>query len=147
MNNISIARIEKSISPKFLINGETGCWEWIGYIDRGGYARLNINYVSENAHRVLYTLIKGNIPSGLTIDHLCKIRHCINPEHLEPVTLRENIRRGTPHNRIKTYCVHGHKFTFKNTYTNKLTGKRTCRTCQREYQYEWQHGRRQHCAI
>ncbi len=66
------------------------CWEWKGALDSGGYGMIR----GEMAHRYAYKLFKGDIPTGLTIDHLCRNRKRVNPNHLEPVTNRENIRRG-----------------------------------------------------
>jgi DNA-binding CsgD family transcriptional regulator len=72
------------------------CWVWIRYIDKkGGYALMGGHKLGDTklAHRYFYTLIKGPIPEGLELDHLCKVRCCVNPNHLEPVTPRENVRR------------------------------------------------------
>ena len=67
-----------------------GCWIWRGRIAPNGYGRLGSKY----AHRVMYELHVGPIPTGLDVDHLCRVRHCVNPRHLEPVTRSENLRRG-----------------------------------------------------
>lgn len=72
---------------------ENGCWIWWGKPDAGGYGRLSINHRDAYAHRASYEHHVGPIPDGLTIDHLCRNRKCINPAHLEPVTLSENSRR------------------------------------------------------
>lgn len=84
------------------------------------------------AHRVAFELIRGCIPNGLVLDHLCRNRGCVNPDHLEPVTFRENIMRGvgyTAQQARKTHCRHGHEFTVENTYVWR--GGRICRTCRR----------------
>lgn len=73
---------------------ETGCWLWTGPLDRQGYGRLKRFNGNTLAHRAVYTLLVGPITYGLTLDHLCRVRHCVNPDHLEPVTHAENCRRG-----------------------------------------------------
>jgi len=79
----------------------------------------------------MYESVKGPIPPGFEPDHLCRNRRCINPAHLEPVTRRENLRRGIGEHRPgKTHCKRGHKFTVKNTYVTKA-GFRNCRECHR----------------
>lgn len=117
---------------------DDGCWLWTGALLRNGYARLRTEMAdggkSRLAHRASYEEFVGPIPEGLTIDHLCRVRHCVNPAHLEAVTHRENIMRGetrAAENAAKTVCIHGHEFTFANTYVSP-DGKRACRTCQRD---------------
>jgi hypothetical protein len=79
---------------RYIVDEETGCWLWTGGT-RGGYGRLKLaDYGMMEAHRASYEFHKGKIPEGLQLDHLCRNRSCINPDHLEPVTLQENIRRG-----------------------------------------------------
>ncbi len=74
---------------------ESGCWEWTGYCDKDGYGKFPNNGWdhSQMAHRASYQLLTGAIPSGMTLDHLCSNRKCVNPDHLEPVTQSENVRR------------------------------------------------------
>lgn len=109
------------------------CWEWQGNINHAGYGRYNYNL----AHRLIWEALVGPIPNGLTLDHLCRNRKCVNPDHLEPVTRGENVRRGVAievNRRRKlalTHCAHGHRFTPENTYIAPKTGKRNCRTCRR----------------
>jgi hypothetical protein len=84
------------------------------------------------AHRLSYEIHKGPIPDGLVIDHLCRVRACVNPEHLEPVTHHENIARGISRiseNMVKTHCMRGHPFNEKNTYWAKDGTERVCRKC------------------
>ncbi len=69
------------------------CWLWTPRLDRDGYGHIQIGQHMKRAHRVAYEWIAGAIPEGLTLDHLCSVRHCVNPAHLEPVTAEENVRR------------------------------------------------------
>src|SRR5262245_55497325 len=85
----------------------SGCWEWQGWRDHRGYGKATAvgRRGKDWAHRVAYQLFTGPIPDGLTLDHLCRNTGCVNPEHLEPVSLAENIRRALPE---RTECPHGH---------------------------------------
>jgi hypothetical protein len=71
-----------------------GCWEWRGAITTDGYATLSIAGRTVYAHRFSYESLVGSIPDGLVLDHLCRVRHCVNPQHLEAVSNAENVRRG-----------------------------------------------------
>ena len=73
--------------------GPGGCWIWTGTLEPSGYARFRDNYTRTGVHRYAYELLVGQIPDGLQLDHLCKVRHCVNPDHLEQVTGAENTRR------------------------------------------------------
>lgn len=91
----------------------SGCWEWTGAVDLNGYGVVYGNGRMRKAHRVLYEKANGTVPHGLELDHLCRNRKCVNPDHLEPVTHRENILRGvgTAASRARqTHCKHGHEF-------------------------------------
>lgn len=117
---------------KLALDGE--CWAWTGVTDRKGYARFRgPDYRRVFVHRFAYEMAVGPIPDGLTIDHLCRNRSCCNPAHLEPVTMAENIRRGTQgqFQRRKTHCPSGHPYDEENTYVPP-SGERQCRTCKRE---------------
>jgi hypothetical protein len=73
---------------------ESGCWLWTGEMNRNGYGRVRSDGKRVMAHRRAWELLRGPIPTGLVLDHLCRNRHCCNPAHLEPVTVRENTLRG-----------------------------------------------------
>lgn len=107
------------------------CWNWIGYIAPNGYGSMGIKHKTINAHKISYELFVKKVPKGLTLDHLCRNIKCVNPKHLEIVTLKENILRGNSPSAInnrKTHCVHGHPLTSDNIHVKK-NGKRICRTC------------------
>ena len=109
-------------------------WLWNDPPGTEGYAQVHYNGRSRHVHRLMYELLVGAVPEGLVLDHLCRERTCVRPDHLEPVTNRENILRGvspSARNAVKTHCVHGHEFTQENTYAYTRLGKRECRTCKR----------------
>lgn len=126
--------LRERLLSKAVINFETGCWEWTASKTGDGYGQLRAEGTMRRAHRVAYELIEGPIPEGLQLDHLCRVRHCINPAHLEPVTPVENMRRAPVSvsviNAAKTRCDAGHEFTPENTYL-RPKGRRGCRTCNR----------------
>lgn len=106
------------------------CWLWMGSKYSNGYGK--IGRVGHMVHRIAYELIKGEVPKDMCLDHLCRQRNCINPDHLEVVTLVENVMRGESQHAInsrKTHCEKGHKFTEENTYRRKDRQTRECRTC------------------
>ena len=105
------------------------CWLWLADVNPDGYGRVKIAGRKELAHRVAYLLSRGEILLSLEIDHLCQIKHCVNPDHLEVVTHTENMRRSKPHNNgraSKTHCFYNHEYTTENTRMYK--GRRICRT-------------------
>lgn len=118
-------------------NGPGGCWIWNGSRKPSGYGQMRMANVRIITHRFAYEQIKGPIPAGLQIDHLCRVRECCNPDHLEPVTIRENVLRGIGHsaqNARATHCREGHEFTPQNT--RRVSGSRICITCARARQRE-----------
>lgn len=115
---------------------ESGCWIWTRAHNGLGYGRLWIGEKCVYAHRTSYELLRGPIAKGLTIDHLCRIPHCVNPEHLEPTTMRENILRGTAPSSVAArtnLCSKGHEISGHNAMIRKKDGKRRCRTCFNEW--------------
>lgn len=108
----------------------SGCWIWQGPICRLGYGKVWFDGKNTSAHRVMYVLAKGPIPAGFDIDHLCKVRSCCNPAHLEAVTHQENIRRGDTGivNRSKTHCPQGHPYSGENLHIRPGGGRR-CKEC------------------
>lgn len=115
---------------------ESGCWEWRGCVQSNGYGRAWDGVKTTYAHRFVYSLIVGDIPEGLDLDHRCRNRCCVNPNHLEPVTRQINIKRGlcAASNSLraatKVRCKRGHKFTKENT--RFYAGRRHCRACARD---------------
>lgn len=115
-----IPRLERFVDVQ-----SNGCWLWTGAITPGGYGQFGIAGRNLCAHRVVYELLAGPIPDGLQLDHLCRVPHCVNPEHLEPVTASENMRRAKS---LITHCPRGHAYDEANTYITPR-GARDCRTC------------------
>jgi hypothetical protein len=125
---------------------EMGCHLFTGPLDRKGYGRESFGGRTRLAHRIAYELAFGAIPEGLEIDHLCRVRNCVNPEHLEAVTHLENLRRGVrskendwnvgAKNRAKTHCPHGHPYAGSNLKIRYRNGWicRECRACKNEDQ-------------
>ena len=124
---------------KLLSRADTSgdCWLWIGHVRPDGYGtltqRVGGRVAPLYAHRLSHEEFIGPIPDGYQIDHLCRVRNCINPAHLEAVPPRINYRRGagwSGTNAQKTHCKHGHEFTPENTRIHG-DGWRACRACER----------------
>ncbi len=129
---IQVNELPDRILNKIELEPNSGCWLWTATTTPKGYGRVWWESNLMRAHRLVYELLIGPIPDGLQIDHLCRVRHCVNPEHLEPVTHAENVRRGESGKYLKdkTHCPHGHEYSESNTYVSK-NGARHCRECRR----------------
>lgn len=140
--------IEERFWPRVRKTGT--CWLWMGGCTPEGYGMFKAEK-QMGAHRYAYELLVGPIPPGLQLDHLCRVPRCVNPDHLEPVTNRENSLRGTSplaQNARKSHCPQGHPYDEENTY--HYDGERHCRECgrirnraQKEWKTNWQRERRQ----
>lgn len=136
----AVGRFESKIAP-----GPGGCWLWTGRKSHNGYGVFSVLGRSERVHRWSYEYHVGPIPDGLVIDHLCRVRACCNPWHLEPVTGRVNAGRGD--NAMRSVCCHGHPFDEQNTITRRQNARpdmlrRDCRECGRQAARRYQARRR-----
>jgi hypothetical protein len=114
------------------------CWLWTGHTAGEGYGVISVDGRDAYVHRLVHEWLVGPIPEGYEVDHLCRVRLCVRPEHLEAVTQQENHRRAMAYRRAKhaarTHCRHGHPWK-TNAYFDR--GRRRCRTCQRAAQRAW----------
>jgi len=150
-----VERFMRSVSPE----PNTGCWLWTGNTIPAGYGQFRVGSMANGSrryvmsHRFCYEAFVGAIENGLCLDHLCRQPLCVNPQHLEPVTRGENVRRGRVGDRTtnpgalfalaKTHCKNGHEFTPANTATHAL-GYRVCRQCQRDASNRYNRRRSRH---
>lgn len=136
---IAVAQLS-SLPPKVRERVAFGssCWEWRGAFHPNGYGRFCLRKsVSAPAHRHVYELLVAPVPKPLVMDHLCRNIRCVNPDHLQPVTNRENLLRGVGPSAVnarKTHCSKGHPYTEENTWRSPNAASkagRQCRTCNR----------------
>jgi len=140
---VNIDEWNERIQPRLVVDPETGCWRWPGWNNGLGYGKIQVGgrkgrglYV----HRIAYELFVGPIPEGMDLDHLCRVRDCARPDHLEPVTRSENIRRGAgaggvlaPPYVMPETCRAGHALVGDNLGPPGTDGSHwRCRTCDRE---------------
>lgn len=127
----------EQLLARFTIDGDTGCWRWVGAHTKNGYGLVALGRRTQRVHRVMHELFVGPIPAGYHVDHVykrgCRYRDCGNPEHLEAVTQAENNRRSGA---IKTRCLRGHEYTPANTYRQPSKPSiRLCRACRTEFDH------------
>lgn len=144
MSSTLSAQRQLQFHQLYRVNPDTGCWMWIGRLDKDGYPvfRPTPKDPEQRGYRVSYALRHGDIPEGMQLDHTCHTkavargqcvggiclhRRCVNPDHLEPVTGSENTFRSDHAERKVTHCPQGHEYTPENTIVRG--GKRYCRTC------------------
>lgn len=121
------------------VNVTESCWLWLGHVSSNGYGSLRHNGKQVKAHRFSYERARGPIPEGLQLDHLCRVRSCVNPAHLEIVTQRENILRGVSPiagYAKRTACPKGHPYDLLNV---RPSGRRSreCRECRKQAIRDW----------
>lgn len=131
--------LPEQLSSKIEPCPTTGCWLWIGYVNKQGYGWVNYGSGKDRfyrAHRIIYELLVRPIPKGLHCDHLCRNRCCVNPLHIEPVTPLENTRRGEDYRVVQTHCKYGHPLTDKNILRRGRKGRR-CIACSKDQARRW----------
>lgn len=127
---INSERVQARFWAKVALPNANGCMLWTAYVNYHGYGMFHLEGRPRMAHRISYELAYGLHGPGLELDHLCGVRHCVAPLHLEAVTHTENVRRGRggEWNARKTHCPAGHPYDEANTYHPPRGGRR-CRTC------------------
>ncbi len=126
------------IEDRFLrsvVIADSGCITWIGAVKPNGYGTISRKNKTIHAHRYSYEHYVGEIPKGMQLDHLCGVRNCVNPIHLEAVSQKENLRRGSSpsaKNSRRSHCIHGHLLSGDNLYIRLGRGGRMCKTCGKE---------------
>lgn len=131
---MDVVDLPNSLASKIELVPESGCWIWVASCHPDGYGKVYYDKKTCYAHRVVYALLRHPIQENLQIDHLCRVRCCVNPNHLEPVTAEVNRLRGysmSVLNSRKTSCSQGHPLFGENLIV--LPKERKCRACTRKY--------------
>lgn len=131
------------MKPNPIDEPRNDCWLWAHFVTDNDYGKLSVqnpNKKTMRAHRFVYEAMVGPIPEGYDLDHLCRIHRCVNPDHLEPVTRRENGLRGIgpqATNAAKKFCKRGHEYTPENTLYRLLYNRWTVRNCKTCIRLRW----------
>jgi hypothetical protein len=131
MRGVSVAPVADRLMASVMADPNSGCWLWTGRVKNNGYATMGVKtgaiWKTMHAHRISYEIFAGPIPAGMDLDHKCRVRCCVNPAHLEPVSRSENLRRSPLMNRMgqKIACPKGHFYSGTNN-----RGGRICHKCQ-----------------
>lgn len=123
--------VEDRFHERYQVDRNTGCWNWTAGLNGKGYAYIFARRYSRQAYKWYYEIVYGKVPDGMELDHLCRNKKCVNPEHLEVVTKSENNRRGnspSAKNARKTHCPRGHELADGNLFIHK-SGRRSCLIC------------------
>ena len=132
--------LDRRFMSKVLVDPNTACWLWLAHCDQYGYGVFSIRGRTLGAHRVAWEMTHGPIPPGMVLDHICRVRRCVNIQHLRVVGRGENtiFNSTSPSalNKIKALCHRGHAFDEDNTH-RRPDGARVCRACHREWKREW----------
>lgn len=127
-----MTKLKRTVLERFLNKcvpePNSGCWLWLEGVGNGGYGTMSAYGKWYGAHRLAYELFVGYIPEGMDLDHLCRVRACVNPAHLEPVTRKVNLSRGL--GAARSHCPNGHEYNHENAYF-RANGKKQCRLCAR----------------
>ena len=115
---------------KFIPEPNTGCWLWVAASKVSGYGVFQFEGKGMGAHRAACKLFRGPVPDDMQVDHLCRTRSCVNPDHLEVVTAKENTRRSRQANGVLLFCKRGHRRDDPaNVYIHPKRGTRHCKAC------------------
>lgn len=130
------AHIDDRLSEHSVPEPNTGCWLWLGAVDRSGYGRMRLTgfgrRMMTGAHRMAWISRNGDVPAGMVIDHKCRVRACVNPDHLRPLTPRANTLAGdspVARNARATHCKRGHAFTPDGVVVGGGRRYRLCLAC------------------
>lgn len=121
--------LDTYLTKKLYMEPTSGCWIWLGWVNPDGYGHIKRNKKMYMTHRYVYEKLNNPIPSNMTVDHICRVRSCCNPDHMDIVTQGENMRRSPRFNLSAIHCKRGHEFTPENSYMYKNGSRRTCRKC------------------
>lgn len=147
-----VTNTRERFDAKWMPEPNTGCWLWTGRLNSKGYGRIRVDGHQKRAHRVSWEMHRHPIPDGLVIDHTCRVRSCVNPDHLRVVTPRvnaiENSGSVSARYLARATCSHGHVFDEKNTRhatvitkTGRTVHARRCRQCEARTQRAYQRRR------